>query len=355
MDRHEANVIDFDDQGNVCLIKKDWELDGLSDFSYRYLLNEWAEKNYEFVIGSNGICTENLFVDVPWQINRFHYKAECLYWWGEDLIKKIKKHRDGDRIVTGACPFVYTKEIYTKKPTVEPYLQAIFLPKTDKVDDAEFVVETQLDNDYQKRVRLQETIYGLDWDNPLFICAPYDTEYYSDMFPEDSLFSFSEYREDNEWNARLLALIQHCDKLYFQMLSTPAVFASYLGKDIEFYNTDILYLDTDEEEYYTLDKTRKPPIYHEFLEYIHKVFETKSSDMDFWIRMFLSLDRILPPDRLAATIHDSSRAPRVSIDRMRAGDIIREEKTPLYPFLRQHVAQFNRKPSDLAVYYFDLL
>ena len=40
------------------------------------LLNEWAQKQYEYSIGSNGICTENFFVDVPWQINRDTYESK---------------------------------------------------------------------------------------------------------------------------------------------------------------------------------------------------------------------------------------------------------------------------------------
>lgn len=359
-----VRVISFDEEGNVNLVQKTWDIDEFTDFSYRYLLNEWIGRDYQFVIGSNGICTENFFEDLPWQIGRKSYKTDHIYWWGEDLIKKIEKHRPDDEIIKGACPFVYTKEIYTRTD-VEPYLQAIFLPKTDGVDDVEFPVSTQLNLDYEKRLRLQKTIFDLDWVDPLFICAPYDVEYYSDMLPRDRLFSLGEVREDNEWNDRLLSVIQHCDTLYFQMVSTPAVFASYVGKKVKFYDTDILHYEVDDcEEFYTLDKTKKSKIYLEFIEYINEVFETKSSDMDFWIRKFLSLDRIMTPEKLAEYVYDSTRSPSLPVDSKRTGDIINmvyqaddilNKEQPLFPYLKHHVAKFNRRPSDLAVYYFNLL
>lgn len=354
----EVNVIAFDEEGNVGIIEKEWELDASADFSYRYLLNEWANRQYDFVIGSNGICTENFLVDIPWQVNRDHYASKHVYWWGEDLIKKIHKHR-GDYICTGACPFVYTKEIYTR-PNIEPYLQAIFLPKTDKVTNADFPVETQLNIDYEKRVKLQETIYNLDWVNPIFICAPYDVDYYADMFPEGRLFSLGAERADIEWNARLLSVIQHCDTLYFQMVSTPAVYSSYVGREVKFYDTDVLHVENDDDELYTLDKTKKSDEYFKFLEYIHAVFETRSQDMDFWIRKFLSLDRIQTPEELAKTLQKSRRYGNPSlIEKPQVNDIILGDEAynhhNVYPLLKQHAAQFNRKPSDDAVYYYNLL
>ena len=351
----EQQVITFDEEGNVYAIEKDWEVDKFSDFSYRMLLNEWAQEQYEYSIGSNGICTENFFVDVPWQINRDTYESKNLYWWGEDLIKKVNKHREHE-LIAGACPFVYTKEIYTR-PEVESYYQAVFLPKTDAVTNSDFPVETLLSLEYEKRQRLQDTIYDLDWTNPLFICAPYDAEYYSDVFPEDRLFSLGSKRADVEWNARLLDLIQWCDTLYFQMISTPAVYSSYVGKNVKFYNTDILHTEMSDSELYTLDKSKKPEIYFQYLSYIHEVFENRGVDMDFWIRKFLSLDRIQTPDELSDSLQKTV-ADRMTqrLAKRSVRDIIGMTRSiSLYPQLRSYSAQFNRAPSDSAVYYFNHL
>ena len=351
----EHQVITFDEEGNVYSVEQEWEVDDCADFSYRIVLNEWAQKQYEYSIGSNGICTENFFVDVPWQINRDTYQSKHIYWWGEDLIKKVSKHRDHE-LITGACPFVYTKEIYTR-PEVETYYQAVFLPKTDAVTNADFPVETLLSMEYEKRQRLQDTIYDLDWTNPLFICAPYDAEYYSDVFPEDRLFSIGVKRADIEWNARLLDLIQRCDTLYFQMISTPAVYSSYVGRNVKFYNTDILHTEQSGNELYTLDKDKKSEIYFRFLDYIHDVFENRSSDMDFWIKKFLSLERIETPDELSTTLRRTNEHRLTNnLARNRIRDIMIENKvSSLYPYLRHHSAQFNRAPSDSAVYYFNNL
>jgi len=349
----DNQVITFDEEGDVFVVEQEWELDTFSDFSYRTVLNEWAHVNYEYNIGSNGICTENFFVDIPWQVNRDTYASKNLYWWGEDLIKKVSKHRQHE-LITGACPFVYTKEIYTR-PQLETYYQAIFLPKTDAVTNSEFPVETLLSLQYEKRQRLQDIIYDLGWTNPLFICAPYDHEYYNDMFPEERLFSLGVERADIEWNARLLDLIQRCDTLYFQMISTPAVYSSYVGRDVKFYNTDILHTESNDTELYTLDKDKKPEIYFRFLDYIHNVFESRSGDMDFWIRKFLSLDRIQTPDELSNVLRKTNlHKISNSIASTSIRDIMIEGKS-LYPNLDQYVNQFNREPSDSAVYYFNHL
>ena len=58
-------------------------------------------------------------------------------------------------------------------------------------------------------------------------------------------------------------------------LSTPSVYSSYVGREVKFYDTDVLHVDNDDDELYTLDKTKKSDDYFKFLDYIHAVFETK--------------------------------------------------------------------------------
>jgi len=351
----KTNVIGFTPEGDVGIVDKEWDRDEFCDFSYRRLICEWVGKDIMVLFGTNGVCTENFQVEVPWQIARHWYMTSDVYWWGEDLIKKMrKKDTLKEGFITGACPFVYSKEIYTR-PQMETFYQAIFLPKTDNIGGLDFDVSTVLNHDHEERQRLQDIIYGLDWTNPLFIATEQDMYYYADIFPENRLFCLGATRNDNEWNDRLVELIQRCDTLYFQMISTPAIYSSYIGRNVKFYNTSVLETLSDAEDLYTLDKTKKSDSYFEFLDYIHEVFETKGNDMDFWIRRFLSLDRILPPEELldsVTMVHKKNQVAKESIRDIMMGS---NDCSHLYPHLEQKVSEFNRKPSDDAVYYYNLL
>lgn len=353
----ETKVIGFTPEGDVGAVSKEWDLDEWSDFSYRRIITEWIGKDIKIIFGSNGICTENFQVKVPWQVARNWYVTSNVYWWGEDLIKKIsKKDTMKEGFISGACPFVYSKEIYTR-PQMETFYQAVFLPKTDIVGgQIDFNVNTKLNAEHEERQKLQDVIYGLDWTNPLFICTEPDMLYYKDIFPEDRLFCLGIYREDAEWNDRLVELIQRCDTLYFQMISTPAVYSSYIGRNVKFYDTSVLQtLSDDDEELYTLDKTKKSDSYFEFLDYIHEVFETRGNDMDFWIRRFLSLDRVLPPSDLLNSIINTRPNEYIVKETIRDIMMGSTECNHLYPYLERKVSEFNRNASDTAVYYYNLL
>ena len=130
-----------------------------------------------------------------------------------------------------------------------------------------------------------------------------------------------------------------------------------LVRNVKFYNTDILHTEQSGNELYTLDKDKKSEIYFRFLDYIHDVFENRSSDMDFWIKKFLSLERIETPDELSTTLRRTNEHRLTNnLARNRIRDIMIENKvSSLYPYLRHHSAQFNRAPSDSAVYYFNNL
>jgi hypothetical protein len=348
----ETKVIGFSEEGDVGFVNKEWDLDEFSDFSYRHIICDWVGRDVKVAFGSNGICTENFQVEVPWQLGRSWYETSNIYWWGEDLIKKFNRTQMmKENFISGACPFVYTKEIYTR-PQMETFYQAVFLPKTDIIGKLDFDVSTTLNPQHEERQRLQDVIYGLDWTNPLFICTEPDMYYYADIFPEERLFCLGVSRNDNEWNDRLVELIQRCDTLYFQMISTPAVYSSYIGRKVKFYDTSVLQTISDNTELYTLDKTKKSDTYFEFLNYIHEVFETRGNDMDFWIRRFLSLDRILPPSDLLDSITNTQKMPKATMRDIMMGH---HDCTHLYPYLAQKVSEFNRKASDDAVYYYNLL
>ena len=328
-------------------------------FGNKIVLNDWCDTEYDFCIGTNGICTENFFEEVPWYL-KVTANNRVKYWWGNDCLKKL----DLLDPITGACPFVYSLPLYEKRDYNERF-QFVFLPKADGCPQVDqfITMKTNLNSEKEKRDGFLQTLKDLKLKNPVYICAPPDYDYWEEFFPKEMemrLFCLGFNRYDPQWNDTLINVFNHASELYFHMISTPSVYASYLGKRVSFYNTDLLYLNTsDTASVYTLDKTKKPQIYHEFMDYITDVFSRKTSDMGFWITEFLSLRLVKNPTELARDLSTlDSRGGRITrgipkLHQLQFDDD-RQSHT-LYERLRSKIEEFNTAPSDIAYDYFTKL
>lgn len=336
-------------------------------FSNEILLNMWADSNHNFHVGTNGVCTENFFEDKPWY---FHISTNqrVRYWWGNDCLKKIH-HSGQNDLITGACPFVYSNDLYRNMPTSDKF-QAVFLPKSDGCPQADstFTMKTELADDQAKMDRFLATIENLKIKNPIFIAFPSDYMYWERKIPRSMihrLFSLGFDRYDPRWNKTMISLFNHCSEMYFHIISTPSVYASYMGKKVNFYSTELLELNDDDvigEAMYTLDKNRKPPIFHEFMEYITHTFQYKTSDMNYWIHQFMSLDLIKDCEELQNDLLTlESRSGMIRSGKPTMSSLYNELQNPItkthpnYNALCKKVKEFNTEPSELAAYYFNLL
>lgn len=313
-----------------------------ADYSYKEIVDAWSNSKYSFGFATNGVSVENFYEDSPWQLNRDHNWN--WYWFDETLIKKIAF--DAEEVYTlGACPFVYSQRIYQDN-NASPLYQVVFLPKSDSMLVQDFVIDTDIDE--LKLNELKNTLDNLGLTNPIYITTAECYGIYSNVFPENQLYCLGDQRSDKKWNDRLLDVILHATELYFHTLSTPCVFSSYMGKDVKFYSTDILTTDVHSSNSYSMSLSTKSPEYLQFKEYIENVFENKLSDMDYWIRQFLSLDRIQSPEDLRQTlsVFDEASVPE---------GYTLPQTISMHTELTAFVSQFNREPSQQALDYFEAL
>lgn len=361
-------VIRFDDSG--CIWGQPYPSDPQSvklekmrrdfvSFGNKVVLNKWADTEYDFCIGTNGICSENFFEEVPWYM-KVTANNRIKYWWGNDCLKKLKLLDP----VVGACPFVYSLPLYEKRDYNERF-QFVFLPKADACPqiDQYFTMKTDLNNAQDKRDEFLQTIKDLNLKNPVYICAPPDYDYWEEFFPKEMemrLFCLGFNRYDSQWNDTLISVFNHATELYFHMISTPSVYSSYMGKKVSFYDTNLLHLDKlGERDTYTLDKTKKAKIYHEFMEYITDVFANKTRDMGFWITEFLSLNLIKDPTQLSKDLLTlDNRSGKITRGVPTMSQILNDSPRKAhtnYDTLVEMVAKFNTPPSDKAYDYFTKL
>lgn len=362
-------VIRFDADGNIWgqkyptdgkAVRKEKKRRDFVSFSNKIILNRWCDTEYNFCIGTNGVCSENFFEEVPWYL-RVTANNRIKYWWGNDCLKKLNLVDP----VVGACPFVYSLPLYDKREYNSRF-QFIFLPKADgcpQVDDA-ITMLTNLNREQSKRDGFLQTLSDLKLKNPVYICAPPDYDYWEEFLPKEMemrLFCLGFNRYDPEWNDNMIKVFNHATELYFHMISTPSVYSSYMGKKVSFYNTDILYLeDNGIGDTYTLDKDRKSPLYLEFMDYITNVFANKTSDMSFWITQFMSLDLVKSPEELDKDLLTlDSRGGKITKKLPSIGQMHNEYTTKSphnhYHLLLEQVSKFDATPSDIAYDYFTKL
>lgn len=366
-------LIRFDSEGYVFGERFPWNIlaarkGNVVSFGYRDPLDQWTGTQYTYQIGTNGVCSENFFEETPWYFN-IPTNHRIRYWWGHDCIKKLQICPQKD-LVRGASPFVYSTELYQNRHKSNNF-QAIFLPKGDGCEEAEgrFTMWSQLVDDQAKVDRFLATMEALSVDNPIFIAFPTDYVYWESRLPKSMLsrlFCIGFDRYDPLWNSRMIDLINHCSELYFHMISTPSVYASYMGKKVKFYSTELLHLKDEDikltdKPIYTLDRDRKPKIYGEFMEYITDTFENKTSDLGYWITQFLSLDLVKDSAELAADLFTiDQRNPTVRM-RMPSGGMYGDYSTTKkkvhnnFESLLSNTKTFKTDPSELAEYYFTKL
>lgn len=366
-------LIRFDKNGYAFGERFPWNIESarkgnIVSFGYRDPLDQWTGTEYTYQIGTNGVCSENFFQEVPWYLN-IPTNHRIRYWWGHDCLKKLHLCPQRD-LVYGASPFVYSTELYQNKPKSNKF-QAIFLPKGDGCEEAKgrFTMWSELVDDQAKVDSFLATIEALNVDNPIFIAFPTDYVYWESRLPKSMLsriFCIGFDRFDPLWNTRMIDLINHCSELYFHMISTPSVYASYMGKKVKFYSTELLNLDDKDirlkdKPVYTLDRDRTPKIFNEFMEYITDTFENKTSDLGYWITQFLSLDLVKDYDELGSDLLTLEQ--RNASIRMRLpsggmyGDYGRVQRKlhNNYDTLLSNNKAFKTDPSELAEYYFNKL
>jgi hypothetical protein len=334
-------IINFDEDGNLISDKSTKILDFIP-YSNRVIMNDWCNSNFLFD-SSNGISVESFFNDVPWELKRGDVNVK--YLWGNDIIKKIKNKN----YIFGAAPFVYLKSIYKPSKYKEIY-QTVFLPKSDEES------KTQLSEKRDVSQKLTQEILNLNLTNPIFICFPYDYEYYKRIFPskiKKSMYCLGYNGYEKDWNEKLLKTIAHSKELYFNIISTPCVYSAYLRKRVKFYNSNVQYLPTKYENssdsFYTIDKKKKPGIWHSFMDYITDVFENEKEDIDFWIYNFLSLDLIKSPQKVfddLLTLHNNHSKIRLNFVK----DVSLEY---YYNELTKKVKTFNITKTKPCQYYYD--
>lgn len=354
-----VKYIDFDSEGNIFnrindeKISKDYV-----PFSNRILLNQWCDSNFDFYC-SNGVFVENFFNSNPWQV--FTSPPRSKYFWGNDSLKKIE--RTG--YIFGASPFVYSKKIYDKSiKNIEKY-QTVFLPKSDNKGKTQLIRKRSLCH------KFREKLLTLNLNNPIYIAFPPDYEYYNTFFTNEmksKLYCLGLDGYSSDWNDKLLELIFYSSELYFNIISTPAIFSSFLNKRVKFYNSDLQYLP--EELYknsfsnYTVDKRLKNSEWHEFMEYITDVFENKTDDLNFWIYNFLSLDKIKSPKDLYEDLlvlhtnfHKETHLLTLNKKNDNMNNIISYNENlknnQNFLNLKEKVNYFYPKHSETAIYYYE--
>jgi len=334
--------IDFDVNGKLISSEKIEKILDTVPFSNKILLNTWCNSNFDFEC-SNGISVESFFIEKPWTLLRGNIRRK--YFWGNDTIKKLKN----TNFIFGSSPFVYTKEIYDNTIKHLNLYQTVFLPKSDEY------CKTQL---IQKRSFCREfknTLLQLNLENPIYISWPFDYDYYCRFLPEkitSRMYSIGYNGFDTDWNMKLLKLISYSSELYFNMISTPCVYSCFLNKNVKFYNSDIQFLPLDVEEninsIYTVDKSKKNDTWHSFMDYIKRVFQDKTEDLNFWIMNFLSLDLVKSPEELfqdLLTLHNDHTRLELSFT-----------NNDYYSELIKKVETFKYKNcSKLSHYYYDRL
>ena len=265
------------------------------------MLNSWCNSDFMFEC-SNGVSVESFFTQTPWQFYLGNVKKK--YFWGNDIIKKIN-----NKYMFWASPFVYTKEIYDNNVKSLNLYQTVFLPKSDINCGTELVSRRSVCRD------LKNTILNLNLENPIYISWPFDYNHYCRFLPEkitSRMYSIGYNGFDFDWNMKLLKVILYSSELYFNMISTPCVYSSFLNKNVKFYDSNIQFLPPDVEKnihsVYTVDKSKKDDTWHSFMSYIKDVFQYKTEDLNFWITNFLSLNLVKTPEELfqdLSTLHDS--------------------------------------------------
>ena len=133
-----------------------------------------------------------------------------------------------------------------------------------------------------------------------------------------------------------------------------------MGKEVRYYDTDLLTLDDsevdDSKPLYTLDKSRKSPLYLEFMDYITGVFENKTSDLDYWINYFMSLDLVQTSEQMRDTLLTlASRNVKMDIEFDNYIAPLHSDRDRQYEAMVDRINSLSITPSDKALYYSDKL
>lgn len=292
--------IDYNEEGDIVPIHWSNDYDAKGDryevaYGNRQLLNDWCSSDFNFQV-SNGVGTDNFFCKESWFV-KAKIKNNNKYFWGWDTINKIDPQKNINSIF-GACPFVYTKDLFTDRKFDERYT-VVFLPKSD------LNYKMQLLREYTSCMELIKTLKELNSNKTIYIAYTYDFEYYQNLLPSElkqKTYCFGSDAFDSEWSNRVLKTIRYAKKLYFNLLSTSCVYSVFLNKDVDFYRANVQGLpedwNTEINPHRQYCFSNKPAKFFEFMDYIQNVFTNKTKETDFWLHWFLSLDLIKKPEDL---------------------------------------------------------
>lgn len=361
----KIQIVDFNENGDLINDTKIFSPDGLKyfdsvTFSNRILLNRWCGSSYNF-FSTNGVSTDSFFVPESWyrKTSMDCNILDLKYFWGNDTLKKIKE----DNIISGCSPFVYSSLLYEEKKHTPKY-QTVFLTRSDLLDKTQLRPSKELCED------LEQTLNDLQLENPIYIAFPKDYAFYYHNLPSlrPHLYSLGGDGFDMDWNDKLIKVIFNSEELYFNMISTPCIYSSFLNKKVKFYESDLQYLPEEHVNgryaSYSLDRSRKDKSWFDFMNYIQDVFENKTDDLDFWIYNFLSLNLVKSPDELREDLLTLNKR----YDNMKQDIKIESEDLIFAPvkiettvgeknfdLLKDKISKLNVKSNDKINYYYDRL